>query len=97
MDADPDPEHWFREPLFFQLSTVPMESGPSNQSSGFGRFIILLSENLETIFGLKYFNSSMRIRIRDPLIFLTLDPGSEMKKIRIRDGKNSDPGFEINN
>ncbi len=36
----------------------------------------------------------MRIRIRDPLIFLTLDPGSEMKKIRIRDGKNSDPGWK---
>ncbi len=37
----------------------------------------------------------MRIRIRDPLIFLTLDPGSEMKKIRNRDEKNLDPGFEM--
>jgi hypothetical protein len=40
-----------------------------------------ISESLETIFGLKYLNSLMRIRIRDPGIFLTLDPG----KIRIWD------------
>jgi hypothetical protein len=31
----------------------------------------------------------MRIRIRDPGIFLTLDPGSRMEKIRIRDKQTS--------
>jgi hypothetical protein len=31
-----------------------------------------------------YLNSLMRIRIRDPEIFLTLFPGSGMEKIRIR-------------
>jgi hypothetical protein len=41
-----------------------------------------ISERLKTIFwGLKYLNSVMWIR----------DPG--WKKIRIRDGKNSDPGL----
>jgi hypothetical protein len=35
-------------------------------------------ESSETIFGLKYFNSLMRIR--DPKIFLTLDPGSGLEK-----------------
>jgi hypothetical protein len=37
-----------------------------------------ISESIETIFGLKYLNSLMRIRV--------------MEKILIRDGKNSDPG-----
>jgi hypothetical protein len=32
----------------------------------------------------------MRMRIRDPGIFLTLDPGAGMEKIRIRD---KHPGF----
>ncbi len=42
-----------------------------------------ICESLETIFwGLKYLNSLMRIR------------GSGMEKIRIRDGKNSDPGWK---
>ncbi len=42
---------------------------------------IMFSERFETLFGLKYLNSLMRmwmrmwIRIRDPGIFLTLDPG----------------------
>jgi hypothetical protein len=40
---------------------------------------------LRNPFVLKYFNALMRIRIRDPGIFLTLDPGSGMGKIRIRD------------
>jgi hypothetical protein len=44
-----------------------------------------ISESLETIFGSKYLNYLLRIRIRDPEIFLTLDPGSGMEKIRIRD------------
>jgi hypothetical protein len=48
-----------------------------------------ITESLETIFGLKYLNSLMWMRIRDPEIFLTLDPGSGMEKIRIRD--NPDP------
>jgi hypothetical protein len=34
-----------------------------------------ISESLETIFGLKYKNSLMRMRIRYPGIFSTLDPG----------------------
>jgi hypothetical protein len=37
-----------------------------------------ISESIETIFGLKYLNSLMRIRV--------------IEKILIRDGKNSDPG-----
>jgi hypothetical protein len=43
-----------------------------------------ISESIETIFGGKILNSLMlmRIRFRDPGIFLTLDPG----------WKNSDPG-----
>jgi hypothetical protein len=45
-----------------------------------------ISESLETIFGLNYLNSLMRIP----------DPGSGMERIRIRDGKNSDPGSGIN-
>jgi hypothetical protein len=54
------------------------ESGMNNPNH-----ISHISESLETIFlGLKYFNSLMQI----------LDPGSEMEKIRIREGKNSDPG-----
>jgi hypothetical protein len=39
-----------------------------------------ISESLETIFGLKYLNSLMRMRIQDPGIFLPLDPGSGMEK-----------------
>ncbi len=42
-----------------------------------------ISESLETIFGvkvLKFFDVDA-----DPGIFLTLDPGSGMEKIRIRD------------
>jgi hypothetical protein len=43
-----------------------------------------ISESLETIFlGLKYLN-------------FDADPGSGMGKIRIRAGKNSDPGSGIN-
>jgi hypothetical protein len=37
-----------------------------------------ISESLETIFGLKYLNSLMRIR--DPVIIFTLDPGSYLEK-----------------
>jgi hypothetical protein len=50
------------------------------------------SKNIpDNFFGLKYINSfmRMRIRIRDPGIFLTLDPESGMKKIRIRDHPGS--------
>ncbi len=40
-----------------------------------------ISENLETIVWVKkYLNSLMRMRIRDPESFLTLDPGSGMEK-----------------
>jgi hypothetical protein len=48
-----------------------------------------ISESLETIFflGLKYLNSLMRIREPGWKKF-----GSGMEKIRIRDGKNLDPG-----
>ncbi len=41
--------------------------------------------------GLKYSNSLMRIRIRDPKIFLSFDPESG-----VRDKKNSDPKSGIN-
>jgi hypothetical protein len=41
-----------------------------------------ISESLETIFGIKYLNSLMRIQ----------DPGKEKIGTGIRDGKNSDPG-----
>jgi hypothetical protein len=34
-----------------------------------------ISESLETIFALNYLNSLTQMRIRDPGIFLTLDPG----------------------
>jgi hypothetical protein len=47
-------------------------------------------ESLETIFWVKILNSFMRMQIRDPGIFLTLDPGAGMEKIRIRD---KHPGF----
>jgi hypothetical protein len=43
-----------------------------------------ISESLETIFWVKI------------LKFFDADPGSGMEKIRIRDGKNSDPGTGIN-
>jgi hypothetical protein len=46
-----------------------------------------ISESLETIFGLKYLNSLMRMRIRIREFF---DPGSG-----IGDGKNSDLGAGI--
>ncbi len=42
-----------------------------------------ISESLETICGVKI------------LKFLVADPGSGMEKIRIRDGKNSNPGSGI--
>ncbi len=42
-----------------------------------------ITESLETIFRVKI------LELFDPGIFLTLDPG--WKKIRIRDGKKSDP------
>ncbi len=48
-----------------------------------------ISESLGTIFGLKYLNCVMRIRIRNQEVFLTLDSGSGM-------GKNSDPGSGVN-
>ncbi len=51
------------------------------------------SESLETIFGLKKclnFFMRMRIRSRDLGIYFTLDRGSGMEKIRIRD-----PGINI--
>jgi hypothetical protein len=56
---------------------------------------ITIFESLETIFGLKYLNSLMRIR--DPG-WQKSDPGSGMAKIGsgIRDGKNRirDPGWQ---
>jgi hypothetical protein len=45
-----------------------------------------ITESLETIFGLKYLNSLMWMRIRDQGIFLTLDPGSGMEKILPKTG-----------
>jgi hypothetical protein len=42
-----------------------------------------ISESLETVFWVKI------------LKFFDADPGSGMEKIRIRDGKNSDPGSGI--
>jgi hypothetical protein len=58
------------------------------KKSRFGSGILIWDEHpgsyfrelKETIFGLKYFNSLMRMRMR----------------LRIRDGKNSDPGSGIN-
>jgi hypothetical protein len=46
-----------------------------------------ISESLETIFWVKHPDADP-----DPGsgVFLTLDPGSGLRKIRIRDGKNSD-------
>jgi hypothetical protein len=44
-----------------------------------------ISESLETIFGRKYLNSLMRIRIRESGIFLTLDPGWKKFGFGIRD------------
>jgi hypothetical protein len=41
-----------------------------------------ISESLEQILGLKYFNSLMRIRVQDGK---NSDAGSGMEKIRIRD------------
>jgi hypothetical protein len=41
-----------------------------------------ISDSLQTIFWIKI------------LKFFYVDPGSEMEKIRIRDGKNSDPGWK---
>jgi hypothetical protein len=80
-----------------------------NQESGSGmNNLDHISESLEVIFGIKYFNSLMRVRIRDPGILLTLDPGPGMEKIRIRDKLpkafnsphfDSSPGFHelVNN
>jgi hypothetical protein len=45
-------------------------------------------ESLETIFWVKILKFLMRIRIRDPGIFLTLDLGIRDRKLR-----NLDPGF----
>jgi|688.fasta_scaffold2681812_2 hypothetical protein len=45
-------------------------------------------------FGLKYLNFFMWIR--DPGILLTLDPGSEMEKIRIRDKHPGSATFAFN-
>jgi hypothetical protein len=45
-----------------------------------------ISESLETIFGLNYLNSLMRIR----------DPGLKKFGSGIREGENSDLGSEIN-
>ncbi len=48
--------------------------------------------------GQKGTGSRIRIRntgIKDPMLFKSLVPGSGMEKIRIRDGKNPNPGTEI--
>jgi hypothetical protein len=49
----------------------------------------LYSESLETIFRLKFFDP-------DPGIFLTLDLGSRMEKIQIRDKHLGSPTLAVN-
>ncbi len=57
-----------------------------NQDPGSGSGMNILdhiSQSLEIIFWIKLLKFLERMRIRDPGIFMTLDPGSEMEKIRI--------------
>jgi hypothetical protein len=67
---------WIRDPEWVKNQDPDSGSGSGMNISDH------ISESLEKFLGLKYFNSLMRmhIRIRDPGIYLTLDPGSGMKK-----------------
>jgi hypothetical protein len=61
-----------------------------NPVPGSGMFILdLFFENLVTVFGLKYFSSSMRIRIRD---LVNLVSGTEKIGSGIRDPGQKHPG-----
>jgi hypothetical protein len=70
-----------RDPVFFCLVDPGSSIGKIQTGSGMN-IPDHITESLEPFFGLKYLNSLMWMRIRDPEIFLTLDPG----------WKNSDPG-----
>jgi hypothetical protein len=68
---------WIRDPGWVKNQDPDPGSGSGKNNPD------RISESLETIVGgLKYLNLLMRIR----------NSGSSMEKIRIRDGKNSDPG-----
>jgi hypothetical protein len=51
---------------------------------------LLLCKGFQKLLSIEKTKAVLRIPIRDPVLLLT--PGSGMEKIRIRDGKNPDPG-----
>jgi hypothetical protein len=71
-----------RDPMFFSTGSGMEKNPDPDPDPGSGMNIQdRFSESLETVLGLKILNSFMGIRIRDPELFFTLDPGSGMEKL----------------